>query len=300
MLLTELRPSQLEAVEKAKTLGGFALYGQQRTGKTLTAIALMDTWKPPHVLIVCRTKGISVWQLELQKHWEADWDVSIEILSFGEFIYHRDQWIRWAKKLKGDLMVIVDESHRIKRRGSKSSRGLRTLGRQAKYRLILSGTPISQGNQDAWAQFDFIQPGVFGTYQEFEDRFLNVVTVHTPDKSWKKIKGPKNLKEFNRIYHQYCYRVTLDEVRGKRTMIRRVQKTAELSPVNRLLYDTIMDELEAECNGFFVETAEKLGAILKCQQITGGFVKDADGEWRQTGTEKLDLLCKTIEEYELT
>ncbi|MHB8292105.1 MAG: SNF2-related protein [bacterium] len=70
------------------------------------------------------------------------------------------------KLITKDTFVILDESSYIK--GHRSRRAQRTtfLAEKAKYRMILTGTPISQGVVDLYAQMKFLSPKILG-YSSF-------------------------------------------------------------------------------------------------------------------------------------
>src|SRR5947208_90550 len=170
-LLVKLRPYQLEAVAKALPLmrdgGGFGLWLEQRTGKTLTALAIADVVQPKHLWVICPKAGGAapeVWWREIGKwmklHKGLD-DTQIRIENYEQWVSKRRKLYIEAKSLR-DLMIVCDESHYIKARGAARSRVVRRLGSFARWRLALTGTPIAQGIQDAWAQFDFIDPAIFG------------------------------------------------------------------------------------------------------------------------------------------
>lgn len=59
-----------------------------------------------------------------------------------------------------NVMLIVDESHRVKRfSGGQWSDALTHLARFARVKMILSGTPMPQGPRDLWSQFTILWPG---------------------------------------------------------------------------------------------------------------------------------------------
>ena len=59
-------------------------------------------------------------------------------------------------------MVILDESSYIKGHSSKRTERLTFICSRAKYRLILTGTPLSQGVVDLFAQMRFLSPQILG------------------------------------------------------------------------------------------------------------------------------------------
>lgn len=107
-----------------------------------------------------------------------------------------------------DSMVIVDESNYIKGNFAKRTRRVTTLACKARYRLILTGTPISQGVQDLYSQMYFLSPKILGynswysfarNHLEYSDKYLGqIVAAHNTEWLAAKIAP-------------YTYQVTKDE-----------------------------------------------------------------------------------------
>ncbi|MDR1080991.1 MAG: DEAD/DEAH box helicase [Deltaproteobacteria bacterium] len=64
-------------------------------------------------------------------------------------------------------MVILDEAQAIKNPGTAQSRAVRKIRSQA--RLALTGTPIENRLLDLWSLFDFLNPGLLGSYTKFTE-----------------------------------------------------------------------------------------------------------------------------------
>jgi SNF2 family DNA or RNA helicase len=284
VLKTTLRSYQREAVNKALQHDGFAFFPEQRTGKCLCSIAVIDKVKPDVIFIVCPKKALRVWASEFEKHIDIDWDCYIRYVHY-EASAHKSQdrkrYYRLAKKWQRQgrsVMVICDEAHRIKKRGSSQSRFVRTIGKRATYRLALTGTPIAQGIKDAWPLFDFIQPGVFGKWDDFEADFLELEhhTHRRTGANYSKIVGTKNEEEFYDIFHTYSFRITLAEARRaeglKSAKIRSRKIRFDLKPQSRESYNELAEDLETMVRGQHVSTPLVLTLTMKLQQIAGGFV----------------------------
>lgn len=73
----------------------------------------------------------------------------------------------------GRIMVIVDESTRIKNPTAKRSKKVVELGRYGIARRILSGTPLTRAPTDLFMQFHFLKEGLLGTksYRAFVAEF---------------------------------------------------------------------------------------------------------------------------------
>lgn len=275
MITTELRPYQKEAVELALPHDGFALFMEQRTGKTLTALAIVSERKPSALLVICPKRAIPVWHSEVEKHFSgmiSEWSV----INFEQILAKRKEFLKRAKKWE-NVFIIVDESHRIKRRGSKQSRVIRTLGGYARWRLALTGTPIAQGIQDAWAQFNFLDPSIFGPWLDFSNRYLTYGGFKN-----KKIVGYRSLDEFNELFHKFSYRKTLAEVkRAANLPVPKIRRSRILFPLRNTtyrIYRELEKTLETTVNRVRVQTRVVVASAMKLQQITGGYLLRGEGE----------------------
>jgi len=283
-LKTTLRGYQREAVRRAINHSGFAFFPEQRTGKCLCSIAVADHVKPDIILIICPKKALRVWSGEFDKHLDLDWDCYIRYVHYeasAKETIDRRRYYKLADKWKKQgrsIMVICDEAHRLKKRGTRNSRFVRTLGKRATYRLALTGTPIAQGHKDAWAIFDFIQPGVFGKWEDFQDDFLRLKTFVNRQKGieYTKIIGTKHEDKFLEIFHEYSYRITLAEARRSEgeiaARIKYSKVRFDLKPSSRSRYQELEEDLETVVNGQAISTPLVLTLGMKLQQIAGGYV----------------------------
>lgn len=67
-------------------------------------------------------------------------------------------------------IACLDEAHNIKNRGTKTSAACMKL--QAANRLILTGTPVQNHLGELWNLFQFINPGLLGTYEQFNQKYI--------------------------------------------------------------------------------------------------------------------------------
>jgi len=319
-MLTELRGYQRRAVEAALPHNGFALFPEPRTGKCLISFAIANEKSPDWCIIICPKGAIRVWQEQIKKHLTKFEQVLVKyrILSYGQFVSERKTWFKWARGQRKYLnMLIVDESHYIKAKGSKRSMAVRHFAMYLKYRLILTGTPIAQGLQDAWAQFDcidavatgkyeayvdekgknrrreIIQRDLFGRWDDFDYRYLEWGGFKK-----KKIIGYRNEEEFNRLFHSRSFRITLREARmeeDRPLKIRRVKRYFELDTATRNLYQGMQEQLEVEVNRVKVRVANVLACCMKLQQMTGGCLLPPSGMPLAIGSEKVEALARIVE-----
>jgi SNF2 family DNA or RNA helicase len=304
MLLRKLRDYQLEAVAKARPHAGFAFWLEQRTGKCLTSLALVNERKPRLLLIVTLKKGKRVWEEEIRKSLKIDWNCEVLIEHYQGLHITRAKIRKKLRSLgsKG-LFVIADESHLIKKRGSRPGRLLRSLGKLAQWRLALTGTPlaprsrakrgkvtVTKGLEDAWSQFDFIDPKIFGNQKDFEERYLKKGGFRG-----YQVVGYKNTREFYRIFHEHSYRRTLREVQKQPTKIKRTKIYFELTGDTRRIYRQMERNMFVDVKGHRITIPVVVARTTKLQQIASGFIKDTEAEQiRRFGYEKYFALERLL------
>jgi len=316
VLKTTLRSYQSEAVVAALQHDGFALFPEQRTGKCLIALAIVEARKPDIVVIVCPKKARATWESEIEKHLDLDWECAFYIINYQQPVKNlalRGHWYRFTKTFVedgGTLMVIADESHHIKKPGTAQSRFVRTIGKRAQWRLALTGTPIDKGYEQLWATFDFIQNKVaFGTYEQFKNRYVLYDEKERRDgRQYKVITGYQRGPELLKIVHRYSYRITFNEARiamGKKPIIIHKRKVYfDLNKKSRRLYDEMDKEMQVIVDGLTIESPLPVTKIQKLQQICGGFLlmykERVPGKKKRerlvvpTGDEKLTALMELL------
>ena len=311
----QLRPHQLEGIARATAAmeggGGFAIFCEQRTGKTAIAVRIIRQLKPATVWVLCPKVAIPIWRLAFKRL-----EIDALVVNYDQIITRRKAWYKAAKAAE-DLMVIADESHFLKTRGTARSGVSRHIAHHARYRLILTGTPIAQGLQDAWAQFDFVDPKIFGPYDDkverdprtkriiriiqegFDSRYLKWGGFKNHD-----IVGYRNEEEFYQKFHAHSYRVTLREARKRAgyapLKIHSVKIPVHLTESTRQIYDSILDDLIATVNQRKIKIKNVLSSVSKLQQVTGGFLIDsADGEKEilTVGNEKMTKLREVVRSF---
>ena len=179
---TALLPHQIPAVDKLLPMRVGAFFMDQGTGKTRCAIELAARRQAriSKVIWFCPVSLKLTIAAEIEKHSKGEaiyifddetapdnippafWYVAgIESMSSSDRII-----LAVNTLVDGDTFVIVDESSYIKGHASKRSMRIAELCKRSRYRLLLTGTPISQGVEDLYAQMRFLSPGILG-YSSF-------------------------------------------------------------------------------------------------------------------------------------
>jgi SNF2 family DNA or RNA helicase len=283
-------------------------------GKSLTGIAtagrLFLDGKVGKVLVVAPLSILGVWQEEFEKF--AAFDYTLVILSGTlqkkadalrhlsgsplqvAVVNYESAW-RLEREIaawKPDI-IIADEGHKIKNHATSAAKAMHRLGAKAAYRLLLTGTPVTNKAIDVFSQYKFLNPAVFGnSFYAWRGRYFDMTGYgsHTP--VLKKTMEP----ELTRKMHSIAFRATKAECLDlpETTDILRY---VELEPKAARLYKQLVKDSYAELQtGGSITAANILTRLLRLSQLTGGYL-GADGEKpEKVSAAKLDALSDIIED----
>lgn len=181
-ITTNLLPYQQEAVDKLSKLKVGALYMEQGTGKTRTALSLIEpritSGKVDVVLWLCPCSVKRNLREDLAYHCGSMPEEiiirGIESLSSSDRLYL--QLMRLVETHK--VFLIVDESNLVKNKMAIRTERIIELSKRCKYKLILNGTPISKNEADLFAQWYILDWRILG-YQSFYSFAANHIEYWT-------------------------------------------------------------------------------------------------------------------------
>jgi SNF2 family DNA or RNA helicase len=128
-------------------------------------------------LILTPKALLSQWQAEMLERFDEDFMLTDEkrfqsFASSDHVICSLPQFVRSFDKIAARPwdIVIVDEAHLLANPASKRRRSVGQI--RARWRLLLTATPISNRLIDLYSLIDLIRPGMLGTQREFEDEYV--------------------------------------------------------------------------------------------------------------------------------
>lgn len=188
--------------------------------------------------------------------------------------------------------VIVDESHRIKNPQALQSKGVYRFC-DVRWKLILTGTPVTKSPLDIFGQWKFLKPEIFG---ENWFRFKNRYAVYGGYKNYEIVRF-KNLDDIRRKVHHDAYFATKDECLD---LPETVYQDIEVELETRLRKQ--YNEMERDfClilqRGEVITAPIILTKMLRLSQLTGGFITDEAGVNHRVGSEKLHVIKDLLETY---
>lgn len=299
---------------------GFGLLFEMGCGKTLTAIAITGAayqmGKVKRVLIVAPTSVCAVWPKEFQDYAAFPYTIKTMLGDKKKRLKELDDLIKfpyphlkvavinyestWRDGLYEALedydadLIIADESQRIKTHDSEQSKAMHRLGDKARYKMILSGTPVQNEAVDIFSQYRFLDPTIFGqNFYVFRNRYAVMGGFNR-----KQIVAYRDLDQLIKKEHSIAYRVTKDEALDlpEQTFENRY---ITLSPKERNIYDRLRRDSYAElADGGTITATTVLTKLLRLQQFTGGFLVEDDAAKPQlVSTGKLDALSDILQDY---
>jgi len=180
-----------------------------------------------------------------------------------------------------DCCMVLDESSRIKTPKSKRTKNIMKLGKLAKYKRIMTGTPVTQSPFDVFSQFFFLDPKILGFYSfvTFKHHFgiFETEYINKGGKRWSYETLTKyvRLPELSNKIDPYSYRRTKKECLDLPDIIYQTV-LLELTPQQKKLYNDMDEEGLCTFDDLDVIAPSQLVKLLRLQQITGGFLSDGE------------------------
>lgn len=300
---------QLKAIEAAKDVNNFALLFDVGTGKSLTQINILRHKYKQHnqilpTLILCPLIVMENWKRELLANSNI---LPLKILTLTGTGLQRAQALKEMMGKDRNTIVIAnyeslaidkvfaalvawapqaivcDESHQIKNLSSKRTKRVIALGDLAKYRYIMSGTPVLNTPMDLFAQYRFLDRGAsFGSnYFTFRGTYFYDKNAGMPPTkyfpNWQ-IK-PGSLETFNTIIHKTGMVAKKSECLDLPPLVRK-PIYVELSTEQKRLYLELKKDLVTFLNDKACTAPLAITKSLRLQQIVSGYVvgEDLQGE----------------------
>jgi SNF2 family DNA or RNA helicase len=195
-------------------------------------------------------------------------------------------------------LVVADECHRAANSSSNTGKFFRRMVHRAAHRVGLSGTPLGNGPQDAFGQFCFVDPGLFG---EFVTRFRSRYLVMG---GWegKQVLDYQNEQEFRDRMARLTVVVKLRDVVDLPPE-RDEERLISLDPPTAKVYRDLRDEFIADWKDGVIVGDNILVRLTRLAQITSGFSKAKNEETGkeslvEIGTEKTRAVMEILDDLE--
>jgi len=197
-------------------------------------------------------------------------------------------------------MVLVDESTTIKNRKATRTKNVMMLAKDAKYKRILTGSPVTKSPMDLFSQCSFLSAEALGfnSYYAFQNRYAIVQKRTMGARSFQEISGYRRLDELNLKLDNFSNRVLKEEcldLPSKMYLRRDVPLTTEQEKAYIQMKKLALAKLE---NGELATTSSVLTQIMRLQQICCGHIQSDDGELVTLASNRYKELIDVTEELQ--
>lgn len=228
---------------------GVCLADDMGLGKTVQTIAFMlSTAEKGPALVAAPASVVLNWRRELERFAPslrvevlnscADRKASIEqaaagdvvLTTYGLFVTEADSLCekKWNT-------VCLDEAHVIKNRQTKTSASVMKL--QARHRIILTGTPVQNHLGELWNLYQFINPGLLGSHEQFHEKYI--VPIELQDKTMVSTNRQERSRQLKRIVSPFMLRRTKQEVIEELPDKTEINMPVELTEEEMAVYEVI-------------------------------------------------------------
>jgi len=290
---------------------GYALLMEMGCGKTITTVAVIGraflNGLITRVLIIAPKSIVAVWEEEFMKF--ADFPYTLTVLT-GSSDKKKQQLKAIPKEglqvvvinydsvslIEANLLnwnpdfIVADESTRIKNPNAKSSKAVHRIAKKCRYRMILTGSPITQNPLDLYSQYKMLDESIFGpSFYAFKNYYAVLGNYNQP-------VGYKNMPELIEKAHSVAYRVTKADALDLPDTIDEVYPI-HLEDKAAKLYKQFVKDSYMELSKGEVTATNILTRLLRLQQITGGFIRadDESDRYEQVSKAKLEALEDIID-----
>jgi SNF2 family DNA or RNA helicase len=197
-----------------------------------------------------------------------------------------------------ETFMVVDESTTIKNRKAKRTQALCDMGRDARFRRILTGSPITKSPLDLYSQMWFLSPELLGfrSYFAFQARYGIVQRRSMGVHSFNQVVGFQRLDELSDKLSDCSFRVRKEDCLDLPSKIY-TRREVELTPEQNKAYGEMTTlALTRLKNGELATTQNILTQIMRLQQICCGHIRDDNEIIHELPSNRLNTLLATIEE----
>jgi len=236
---------------------------------------------------------------EYQQLLKQDYDLhillmNVEALSTKKGVEFAGKFLRCHKAL-----MAVDESTTIKNPTAKRTKAILTLGKQVKYRRILTGAPVTKSPLDLYSQCAFLNEHLLGftSYYTFRNRYAQMIERNFGGRRVQIVASYRRLDELAETLKPFSYRILKEDCLDLPPKIY-MKREIELSDEQKKAYMTMKMMALAQVKGKLATAPHVLTQLMRLHQITCGHFKADDGTTKNLKNNRMSELLDLLEEIE--
>ena len=236
-------------------------------------------------------------KMEMDAMFNAVDDLRILIMNIEAFSTEKGQQFAKIFLRVTDAFMAVDESTTIKTPTAKRTKAIVKVGREARYRRIATGSPVTKSPLDLYSQCDFLGEDClnYNSYYAFQARYAVLVERKMPTHTFKQVVGYRHLDELKDKLDRFAFRVTKDECLDLPDKIY-LRRDVELTTEQKKTYEQMKLMALSVLDQGLVSTNNALTQLLRLHQIVCGFVKLDDGQEMELPNNRLSELMDLLAE----
>ena len=324
---------QLKALEKSWASDTFALFMEMGTGKSKVLVdniaILYDRGAIKGALIVA-PKGVYknwdaiefpthmpdhvehtkvLWEANITKKKQAELDTlfddkgDLKILIMNVEAFSTNKGLDFARRFLnifvGRALIGIDESTTIKNPTAKRTKNILKIADLAKYRRILTGSPVTKSPLDLYSQCEFLDPYHLGhqSYYSFRARYANMIDRNFGGRRVQIVGSYRRLPELTEKLEKFSYRVLKEDCLDLPPKVF-TKRIIELTDEQKKVYAQMKREAVAELEGKVMSTMNVMTQLMRLHQVTCGHFKADDDTITEIKNNRIDSLLELLEETE--
>lgn len=148
--------------------------------------------------------------------------------------------------------IILDEAHNIKNKDAKMSKAALQL--KGNFRLLLTGTPLQNHLAEIWSLFQFANPGLLGTFAQFNEKFIQPIEKYGDKEKQRLLK---------KILSPFILRRTKTDVLDELPVKTEITLRIDLNEDERALYENLRMKILNSLEDGSISTVQAMADITK-------------------------------------
>ena len=253
--------------------------------------------KPKMVLWTATTSKAK--DKEYQQLFKPDLDLHILIMNVEAFSTKKGVEFAYKFLRSHKTLMTIDESTTIKNPSAKRTKSILMLGKHAKYRRILTGSPVTKSPLDLYSQCAFLNENLLdhGSYYAFRNRYARMIDRNFGGRRVQIVASYQRLDELEDILKAFSYRVQKVDCLDLPKKIF-INRTVELTKEQNEAYATMKSAALAQLKGKMATAPHVLTQLMRLHQITCGHLKSDDGQITNFKHNRIEELIDVIDEME--
>jgi SNF2 family DNA or RNA helicase len=234
---------------------------------------------------------------EMEEMWNCVDAMRILIMNIEAFSTEKGMTYARTFLRVTQAFMAIDESTTIKTPTAKRTKNIIKVGKEAVYKRIATGSPVTKSPLDLYSQCEFLSPDCLNvhSYYAFQARYAVLVERKMSTHTFKQIVGYRRLDELQHKLNDFSFRVTKEECLDLPDKVY-TRREIELTAEQRKAYDQMKLMALAEVEGNLMSTNNALTQLMRLHQIVCGHVKMDDGQQLDIPSNRVNELLATVAE----